>query len=285
MKSVEVGILPSDPAGIPGDPLQPMRERPLRGRLPDRGHVPPPGRDRRLRQVGSASAAKPVWRPAPTTPSSSTPRTTPRRNATFCAHRLEVGLEPACVTVCPTEAILVGDLHDPTSRVAAIVGRRAGGGTPPGEGNPPEAVLPGRRPGHPGSPGGSAARRRAVRLVDPGRPGPAPAWWHRAIPADRRRAPPPCCPTTSPSGAVGVAGEPLHLDQGYRGRRHAGDGHPRDRRAALLGRRPHRLVGPVLAGAFLALTGLLLIWDLKQPRRFYLLLTRPQWRSWLVRGA
>src|ERR1022692_4236849 len=29
----------------------------------------------------------------------------------LCAHRLEVGLEPACVTVCPTEAILVGDLN------------------------------------------------------------------------------------------------------------------------------------------------------------------------------
>ena len=28
----------------------------------------------------------------------------------FCAHRLETGLEPACVVVCPTEAILVGDM-------------------------------------------------------------------------------------------------------------------------------------------------------------------------------
>src|SRR5215468_2512821 len=41
----------------------------------------------------------------------------------FCAHRIDLGLEPACVVVCPTEAILVGDLHDPTSRVARIVGR------------------------------------------------------------------------------------------------------------------------------------------------------------------
>ena len=36
----------------------------------------------------------------------------------MCAHRLDIGLEPACVTVCPTEAILVGDLNDPTSPVA-----------------------------------------------------------------------------------------------------------------------------------------------------------------------
>src|SRR5246500_4893489 len=41
----------------------------------------------------------------------------------FCAHRLEVGLEPACVTVCPTQAILVGDLNDPDSAVAEIINR------------------------------------------------------------------------------------------------------------------------------------------------------------------
>jgi formate-dependent nitrite reductase membrane component NrfD len=41
----------------------------------------------------------------------------------------------------------------------------------------------------------------------------------------------------------------------------------------------------VLAGVFLAITGGLLIWDLEHPRRFYYIFTRPQWKSWLVRGA
>ena len=41
----------------------------------------------------------------------------------FCAHRLEVGLEPACVVVCPTQAILVGDMNDPASKVAGIINR------------------------------------------------------------------------------------------------------------------------------------------------------------------
>ena len=43
----------------------------------------------------------------------------------FCAHRLDVGLEPACVIVCPTEAILVGDMHDPLSAVSGIINREA----------------------------------------------------------------------------------------------------------------------------------------------------------------
>src|ERR1051325_7449131 len=41
----------------------------------------------------------------------------------FCAHRIDIGLEPACVVVCPVEAIVVGDLNDPTSKVAQIVNR------------------------------------------------------------------------------------------------------------------------------------------------------------------
>jgi len=45
-----------------------------------------------------------------------------------------------------------------------------------------------------------------------------------------------------------------------------------------------RLV-PALGGIFLAATGGLLIWDLEHPERFFLIFTRPQWRSWLVRGA
>jgi formate-dependent nitrite reductase membrane component NrfD len=36
---------------------------------------------------------------------------------------------------------------------------------------------------------------------------------------------------------------------------------------------------------FLAVTGILLVADLRQPARFLWTLTRPQWRSWLTRGA
>ena len=46
-----------------------------------------------------------------------------------------------------------------------------------------------------------------------------------------------------------------------------------------------RWAAPVVALAFLGATGILLIWDLRHPARFYLIFTRPQWRSWLVRGS
>ena len=41
----------------------------------------------------------------------------------FCAHRIDVGLEPACVVVCPTEALIIGDMNDPRSRVSQMVHR------------------------------------------------------------------------------------------------------------------------------------------------------------------
>ena len=44
-------------------------------------------------------------------------------------------------------------------------------------------------------------------------------------------------------------------------------------------------VAPIVSGGFLAITGGLLIWDLEHPERFYLIFTRPQWNSWLVKGA
>ena len=46
-----------------------------------------------------------------------------------------------------------------------------------------------------------------------------------------------------------------------------------------------RSYGWSIALIFLALTGVLLVADLKRPERFLWVLLRPQWSSWLVRGA
>jgi formate-dependent nitrite reductase membrane component NrfD len=45
------------------------------------------------------------------------------------------------------------------------------------------------------------------------------------------------------------------------------------------------VVPPVLAGLFTAITGALLVADLKQPKRFFYILTKSNTSSWLVRGA
>jgi formate-dependent nitrite reductase membrane component NrfD len=42
---------------------------------------------------------------------------------------------------------------------------------------------------------------------------------------------------------------------------------------------------PVISGAFLAITGGLMLWDLEHPERFLLIFKRPQWRSWIDKGA
>lgn len=41
----------------------------------------------------------------------------------YCAHRVDVGLEPACVVVCPEHAIISGDIHNPESEISQTLSR------------------------------------------------------------------------------------------------------------------------------------------------------------------
>ena len=219
----------------------------------------------------------------------------------FCAHRLDVGLEPACVVVCPTEAILVGDLDDPASQVSRIVHREAVAVRRPEKETRPKLFYRGahqatldplaaRRP--PGGLFSWSQQRRGGEHVVSGHPFQA---GHAARAAPAASAP---RPRAGNSAAAAV----LAYDVSH--------GVPWDWRVSLytltkgiaagvylvavllmaLGRlsatsRVWLFDVPILAGAFLAVTGALLVWDLEHPARFYLIFTRPQWRSWLVRGA
>lgn len=44
---------------------------------------------------------------------------------TFCIHRVEQGLDPACVSVCPTHCMHFGDVDDPASAVSGLLRSRA----------------------------------------------------------------------------------------------------------------------------------------------------------------
>lgn len=41
----------------------------------------------------------------------------------YCAHRIDIGLEPACVNVCPEHAIISGNMDDPQSEIAQLLAR------------------------------------------------------------------------------------------------------------------------------------------------------------------
>jgi len=43
---------------------------------------------------------------------------------TFCAHRVQEGLDPSCVAVCPTHCFTFGDLDDPNSDITRVLESR-----------------------------------------------------------------------------------------------------------------------------------------------------------------
>jgi Fe-S-cluster-containing dehydrogenase component/formate-dependent nitrite reductase membrane component NrfD len=201
----------------------------------------------------------------------------------FCAHRIDVGLEPACVVVCPTEAILIGDMHDPTSKVAQIVNREPVTVRRPEKETQPKLFYKGA---HQATLDPLAAKRPAGGLF----------MWSEQLES---------------AGTV-VSGSPHHNNSSAAALLSYDVPHsiPWDWRVSLYTwtkgiaagaylipllmvvfglmetNNPLWLwVAPVVSGAFLTITGALLIWDLEHPERFLLIFTRPQWRSWLVKGA
>ncbi len=201
----------------------------------------------------------------------------------FCAHRIDMGLEPACVVVCPTEAILVGDLNDPLSKVARIVNREAVNVRRPEKETLPKLFYKGA---HQATLDPLAARRpegglfmwseqlSGTEMVVSGNPhynnSSAAALLAydvpHTIPWDWRVS----LYTWTKGIAAGAYLVPLLLV------------------VCGLMRIDSPLwlwVAPIVGGTFLAITGGLLIWDLEHPARFYMIFTRPQWKSWLVKGA
>ena len=52
------------------------------------------------------------------------PETHTAAKCNYCAHRIDIGLEPACVNVCPEHAIISGDMEDPNSEISELLSRQ-----------------------------------------------------------------------------------------------------------------------------------------------------------------
>jgi len=201
----------------------------------------------------------------------------------FCAHRIDVGLEPACVVVCPTQAILIGDMNDTESYVSQIINREPVAVRRPEKETLPKLFYKGA---HQATLDPLAARRPDGGLfmwseqqfdsstVISGNPNYNNSSAAALLSYDVAHAIPWDWKVSLYTWTKGIASGVYLV-------------------AALLVLFGFLSVNnsiwlwatPIVSGVFLAITGGLLIWDLEHPERFYLIFTRPQWRSWLVKGA
>lgn len=213
----------------------------------------------------------------------------------FCAHRVENGLQPSCQIVCPTQAIQSGDLDDPLSPISQLMSREPVRVRKPEKGTRPQlcyidADETSLTPTASQQPEGFGMWSQVVRpqITDLTMPlfpsslmaAPEPGLLHdmeqkatartvynveHAVPWGTKVSlyiwTKSIAAGTFLLSALGVA---LGLTE--------------DNMLMSWG-------ALILALLFLGLTSALLILDLKRPERFYTILTRPQWRSWLTIGA
>lgn len=211
----------------------------------------------------------------------------------FCTHRIDIGLEPACVAVCPTQAILVGDMNDPASEFFRILEggdvkvRRPEKGTDPklfylGAGedtlNPQSSSIP--QGVSIGDSRGWAQSQFSI-LYDA----------TNVNTADKDRS---GDPDRSAAAAILVYDQPHRAPWDWRVSSYSWTKSIATGvfiMNAVLGLTGVSLgqsweaITAALSAVFLGATGLFLVADLDRPMRFYYVLTKPHWRSWLVRGA
>jgi Fe-S-cluster-containing dehydrogenase component/formate-dependent nitrite reductase membrane component NrfD len=203
------------------------------------------------------------------------PNTHTAEKCNFCANRIENRLLPSCVSVCPTECRIFGDLDDPTSEVSRIVQREAFTVRKPEKGTGPKVFYLGAdesalRPEAAVRPlyykEGQVHLRPAgaygPQVSDPGAPRVdydvphAKPWGVDMVLYLLFKA--------IATGALLVSAVLWWM--GYDGP-------------------VSTLAGAALSIVFTSLTAVVLIIDLDRPERFYYILTRPNWRSWMVWGA
>jgi Fe-S-cluster-containing dehydrogenase component/formate-dependent nitrite reductase membrane component NrfD len=203
------------------------------------------------------------------------PNTHTAEKCNFCANRVENKLLPACVSVCPTECRIFGDLDDPTSEVAQIAQREAFMVRKPEKGTGPNVLYLGAeestiRPESAARPFYYKEGQVHLRplgapqedLADPGAPRVdydiphAKPWGKDMVLYLFMKA---------VSTGVMLVAAMLWL---------LGIGGP------LVS-----LAAPLISIVFITATAGVLVFDLERPERFLYILTKPNWRSWMVWGS
>lgn len=208
----------------------------------------------------------------------------------FCAHRVDRGLEPACVIVCPERAIIVGDMDDPESQVSHLLARQVTSVRKPEQNTRPKlfyiegdsaTMTPGAAPmranhifattgyddketaGSESNGDGYGpihnAGRFSLNLVQTVYDVPHERPWGWKVSTYL---------WTKSVGAGVLAVLALLLGLG-----------------AIPDEPIFASAASFFALGFVGITTCLLVWDLKRPERFFSILLRPQWRSWLAVGA
>ncbi|HEY7713536.1 MAG TPA: 4Fe-4S dicluster domain-containing protein [Candidatus Binatia bacterium] len=209
----------------------------------------------------------------------------PERNTAakcnFDASRIDMGYKPACEVVCPTQAILSGDLDDPNSLISKRIAlekvsvRKAEKGTRPklfyvgvdGDLLSPTMMEP--QPSHFWAEKDPGEDLYALKSTHSDRPIPGAAREVYDVPHATPWGKKIASYLWTKSIAAGVLLlSALFFNMGF------------EQDAVVLG-----FLSPAVSLFFVAATLALLVFDLKKPGRFFFLFTKPNLNSWLVLGG
>ncbi|MEC7181072.1 MAG: 4Fe-4S dicluster domain-containing protein [Bdellovibrionota bacterium] len=209
------------------------------------------------------------------------PVTSSASKCNFCAHRTEVGLEPACVVVCPTHSIIAGDMKDKEAEISKVLKKNPVSVRKPEQGTSPKLFY---------------IEGDAVSLTPTSTTLGQDFMWSERISEQNSCGPMEGQNVIASTHMTQVAYNAQHKIHwhwpvpAYFVTKGIGTGLfmllslffglgwlPFNREAALA------ITGSSLF--FILATTALLVLDLEHPKRFLYIIFRPQWKSWLTRGA
>lgn len=214
----------------------------------------------------------------------------------YCSHRTDIGLEPACVVVCPEHAIISGDMDNPSTEISKLLARETVSVRKPEKGTSPKLFyIDGDKV--------SLNPTEANTETDYMWSSQSTGVGHFAKYAEERIGRSPLKEELKKQNLVQI--EPLKKARRVYDAPNKGVLWGWEVSAYVLTKAiaagafflpvligqfmfvpPEvKQLGAVIAFIFLAVTGVLLIMDLGRPDRFLNVLLRPQFKSWLSRGA